>query len=718
MLEDASEQLIAEVAKLRAELAQNRLEISQRRGELSQSRAELAEARRQLATSRTREDVERLIAKALLDAERSRLDREALISSLEFERSRLGALLEKAPAFIAVVRGKDHVIELVNEAFDEIAGHRELLGKPIAVALSELVGQGVFEQLDRALETGERFLAKGMPVRLVRGGRTDQRYVNIMYQSLVEADGSRSGVFVHGVDVTDETIAQLRIRAQFENIPVPTHVWQRVERAGVRQFVLVDYNAAGVQQSRGRIAKHVGDSAEAFFDVDPSVVTDLERCLERGETFQREMDRTLRTTGETRRMVVTYAAAPPDLVIVHTDDVTERRKLELQLRQSQKMEAVGRLAGGIAHDFNNILSVILSYTELNLAVLKHDDPLWADLDQIHEAGLRAVALTRQLLAFSRKQILQPRVLDLNAMVSGLEHMLRRLLGEHIELSLLLTEQPRGVNADPGQVEQVIMNLAINARDAMPAGGKLTIETANIELDDGFAANHLNARPGPHVMLAVTDTGVGMDDATRAQIFEPFFTTKRPEKGTGLGLATVFGIVHQSGGTIWVYSKPGFGTTFKIYLPRAKRRFETNKQVVAARAPGNGSETVLLVEDDEAVRGLVRTILRRHGYTVLEAQNGGEAFLVCEQHPDPIHLLLTDVVMPRMSGRQVAERLLPLRRDMKVLYMSGYTDDAVMLHGVIESGLPFLQKPITSDALLREVRRVLDDGEPIAASAAR
>jgi signal transduction histidine kinase/CheY-like chemotaxis protein len=378
-----------------------------------------------------------------------------------------------------------------------------------------------------------------------------------------------------------------------------------------------------------------------------------------------------------------------------------------QLEQAQKMDAIGRLAGGVAHDFNNLLTVILGRTDILLHPLKPEDPMRRGIELIQRTAVRAADLTRQLLAFSRKQVLEPVVLDLSAVATDMKDMLGRLIGEDIALLTTPTPGLGRVKADRGQIEQVVMNLAVNARDAMPQGGRLILETANVELDDEYVRRHVGARPGPHVMLAVSDTGTGIPREIQAQIFEPFFTTKEQGKGTGLGLATVYGIVKQSGGYIEVDSEPGQGTVFRIYLPRLDAAAVTVDRSVRPAAAAGGTETILLVEDEEGVRELARDILRASGYTVLEARNGAEALLLCERHQGPLDMLLTDVVMPRMSGRELAERLAPLRPELSVLYMSGYTDDAVIRHGVLAAGTAFLQKPFTPAALVQRVRETLD-----------
>ena len=425
-----------------------------------------------------------------------------------------------------------------------------------------------------------------------------------------------------------------------------------------------------------------------------------------GRVVNKKKDGTLYTEDTTISPIRDAGGAITSYVAVKRD-VSATLVLEAQYLQAQKMEAVGRLAGGVAHDFNNVLSVILSYAELIASDLKPADPIRADVEEIKRAGLRAADLARQLLAFSRRQVLEMKVLNLNEILAGMEKMLARLLGADIALTMLPASGLWNVEADPGQVEQVLMNLAVNARDAMPQGGKLTIQTANVELGVDYASTHHEVRPGPYVEIVVSDTGAGMDRDTQAQIFEPFFTTKERGKGTGLGLATVFGIVRQSGGHIWVYSEPGVGTTFKVYFPKAGKAPEIRPSAGAAPQTQRGTETILLVEDDDQVRVLARDILRRSGYVVLEAPNGGEAFLMCEQHGAKIHLLLTDVVLPRMNGRQLAERLAPMRPEMKVLFMSGYTDDAILLHGILDSGVAFLRKPLTPAALTNKVREVLD-----------
>jgi PAS domain S-box-containing protein len=395
--------------------------------------------------------------------------------------------------------------------------------------------------------------------------------------------------------------------------------------------------------------------------------------------------------------------------VVRFVDLTERRRLEDQYRQAQKMEAVGRLAGGVAHDFNNLLTVINGYTDLLLGQLTPDHPLRTSLREIRKAGERATALTAQLLAFSRKQVLAPVVLDLNALITETERMLRRLIREDIALTTDLSPDAGPVKTDPGQLQQVLLNLVVNARDAMPRGGSVTITTRNVQLTRPPAPGDADVRPGPHAQLTVKDTGCGMDEETRGHLFEPFFTTKAPGKGTGLGLATVYGIVKQSGGHIEVESEPGRGTTFRIYLPCVE------EAVARARPPSlpelfkmpTGAETVLLAEDEDRVRALARLALQSSGYTVLEARDGQEALEVCQRHPGPIHLLVTDVVMPRMSGGELADRLAPLRPGLKVLFLSGYADEALLRHGVAQGERAFLQKPFTPAVLARKVREILD-----------
>jgi PAS domain S-box-containing protein len=414
------------------------------------------------------------------------------------------------------------------------------------------------------------------------------------------------------------------------------------------------------------------------------------------------------------RALVRPGESQPYAAVASFVDLTDRRQLESQLLQSQKMEAVGQLAGGVAHDFNNMLTVIGGYSAILLETLDAADANRADVEEIKRAADRAAGLTRQLLAFSRKQVMQPRVLELNTeIIAGLEKMLRRLIGEDIELVTTLGERLGLVSADPGQIEQVIVNLAVNARDAMPEGGRLVIETANVDLGADHAGRHIGVKPGRYVMVAVSDTGCGMSRETMARMFEPFFTTKDKGKGTGLGLSTVYGIVKQSGGDIWVYSEPGQGTSLKVYLPRVEYETEI---VLPTPAPSDhaGSETVLLVEDDETLCVLARRILEARGYMVLEARNGEEALTLCERHEGRIDLVATDVVMPGMNGGMLVERLAAKRPALRVLFMSGYTDDDILRRGIVDPRMAFLPKPFTPETLATKVREVLDGSSSVVA----
>ena len=406
--------------------------------------------------------------------------------------------------------------------------------------------------------------------------------------------------------------------------------------------------------------------------------------------------------------LVRASGGEPLFMIFMVEDITERKRLENHFLQSQKMETVGRLAGGISHDFNNILTVIKGYSQLLLSELNEDHPLRENLEEIKKATERAEDLTRQLLAFSRRQVMEMKVIGLNHLIKNLEKMLRRVIGEDIELTTVLTDDLGRIKTDPAQIEQVILNLAVNARDAMPSGGKLTLETTNVELDKDYAHTHISVAPGRYVMLSVSDTGCGMTPEVKERIFEPFFTTKGQGKGTGLGLSTVYGIVKQSGGNIWVYSEPGEGTTFKIYIPRVEEEIDALPSQEEILDLPKGNETVLLVEDDPSVWNLADRFLRGQGYKVLGATNGNEAIQIAQEHlKEKIHLLLTDMVMPQMGGKELVGRFKSLHPEIKVLFISGYTDSAITHHGLSEPDTALLQKPFLLTSLAIKVREVLD-----------
>jgi two-component system cell cycle sensor histidine kinase/response regulator CckA len=916
--------------------------------------------------------------RALLEREGAGREREALERALQTERDRFGSLFEQAPAFIAWARGPGHVFEGANRAYYQLVGHRDIIGKPVADAVPEVVSHGLGPALDMVLATGTPFVADGMSMLLQRmpGAEPEERFLNFVFQPLVEADGTRSGVFCHGVDVTTQVRATEALRAReayhrmvLDSLPVivyraeatPPHepiyvsraveslgfaydewvarrdmwdsrlhpddrarvrrmtrealenampldlryrlvakdgtvrwfhdrgelvpdrdgehcVWQgimmditgqcvaeealRATEARARTIVETAYEGIWVVDAVGvttyanaRMCEMLGYPAEqvvgrTLFDFMPPAeafeartlfarrqrgISDIHEFTFRrsdgselfvllstsplvdadGEftgalamatdiTARRSMEQALRESEARFRHVIANAPGMvyqfvyrPDgtrgytfvsegarelfgidpeaalrdsdalLHIIHPDereqlrhraravaheggdfrwegravlasgeerfvevvardhrtadgsvlsdglvvDVTERRQLEEQFRQAQKMEAVGRLAGGVAHDFNNLLTVIKTSTNFLLDDLDPADPRREDARQVADAADRAAGLTRQLLAFSRKQVLEPQVVDVDTVVSNLRPMLARLIGEDVDVQVRLAQSAGTVLADVGQLEQVLINLAVNARDAMPDGGRLTIETSEVTIDERAAMSYGRRErcalvPGRYVMLAVSDTGTGMSPEVRARIFEPFYTTKEIGKGTGLGLSTVYGIVKQSGGHVWAYSEPGHGTVFKVYLPRlgdqppaALRR--------TGESPARGTETVLLVEDDDTVRQLTSRILERHGYQVLASSNGRDALSQATGHGGPIHLILTDVVMPEMGGRALSERLTTVRPEAVVIYMSGYTDDEVLRRGMLGPGSLFIQKPFETSALLRLLRDALD-----------
>jgi PAS domain S-box-containing protein len=638
--------------------------------------------------------------------------------TLRRERFLVDTLMEHVPDFIYFKDAESRFLR-INRAFAQRVGLRDP---------AEAVGKTDYDlfardHADAAWRDEQEIIRSGRPVLNLEERETwtdrPSAWVSTTKMPLRDAVGRVVGTFGISRDITERKEAQLAL--------------QESETRFRTAFMTVADAHYIATRDDGRILE-VNDRFEDVFGYAREEAlgrTSLELGLYVNPEDRSRMVAELRLKGQVRELellarrkggeiipvqisVSELAMGDQPLILGVVRNLTAQKRagealkdLEEQFRQAQRLEAVGRLAGGVAHDFNNILTAISGYTELLLEDFRGNDPRRADLEEIRSAAQRAAALTRQLLAFSRKQVLQPRVLALNEVVEGLEKMLRRLIGEDVTLELALGTALGAVRADPGQIEQVILNLAVNARDAMQDGGRLTIETANVELDAADAGEHADAIPGPYVMLAVSDTGTGMSAEIQSHIFEPFFTTKELGKGTGLGLATVHGIVTQSGGRVLVYSEPGQGTTFKILLPRVEPAAEDATNAPAPRPVEGGRETVLVAEDDAAVREVVAKSLTNRGYTVLRAPDGQTALEMAHGLAGRVDLLLTDIVMPGITGRELAQTLAVEHPKLRVLFMSGYTDDAVVRRGVLEEGMPFLQKPFTSDALALKVREVLD-----------
>ncbi len=600
------------------------------------------------------------------------------------------------------------IITLFNPGAEKIFGYSrdEAIGKPLDSLIPERFREAHRAHVHVFLNSPDSLRAMGQRTTIFGQRKDGREFPAEASISKFEAGGEKV-LTVRLRDVSEKQLAERGMR----------------ELAAIVRWsddAIVGENLEGVITSwNGGAEKIYGYSAEEVIGKHASLLLPPERHDEVAQNISRahagegfRMD-TTRLAKDGRLIDVSLTVSPirdskGEVAGMSTSarDISERKKLEEQLRQSQKMEAIGRLAGGIAHDFNNLLSIIVGYTYVLQTSLPEDDTLRGSAQQVMHAAEKASALTRQLLAFSRRQVMQTEVIDVNDILSSMEKLLPRLIGEDVDLRVVRAPDVPHVKADPSQIEQVLMNLVVNARDAMPNGGKLTIETADVYFDPLEAAHH-GVKPGRYLLLAVSDTGMGMDAQTRSQIFEPFFTTKEPGRGTGLGLATVYGIVSQSNGYIWVYSEPGQGSTFKIYLPSTAAAAEPSRISHGPQLSVAGSETILLVEDEENLRTLIEQVLTRHGYKVLVAANGEEGLATARAHQDDIHLLLTDVVMPRLGGKNLADILCRGNPDLSVLFMSGYTNNSLDHIGAMEPGTSFLQKPFTPDVLLRKVREVLN-----------
>jgi two-component system, cell cycle sensor histidine kinase and response regulator CckA len=650
-----------------------------------------------------------------LEKANDRLERAS--AELDKERVQLREMIRMSPAFIASVEGPHAIFTMANDPFYDLVGPRNLIGLPLREALPEIGAQGIAELVGKVYTTGQSLGGDEVHIRLRRGenGPLEDRFVSFVYQPLMGPQWQVTGVLVCGVDLTEQVLARKAAEASATDFRLMAETIRQVfwvaDAAGDLLYISPAAEAVwGCSAEKILAAKGWMDTIAAE-DQPRIAATYIEERVVSG-TYDTEY-RIVRPDGNVRWIrdrayPVRDEAGEIDRIVGIAEDVTDRRALEMQLRQSQKMEAIGRLAGGIAHDFNNMLTAIGGHAQLLEGELPRESPLHQHIEIIRMAADRSAALTRQLLAFSRKQILQPRVVELNAVIASIEPMLRRMIGEDIEVRTALQPDIPPIFADPSQIEQVLMNLIVNARDAMPAGGKLTLTTAEAELsEEYFTARQVVGRPGRYAMLAVSDNGVGMDPIIVARIFEPFFTTKPAGKGTGLGLSTVYGIVKQTQGFVWVYSEPGQGSTFKVYLPLA-RQVDGRDAASRENEPyaAEIAATVLVVEDDPSVRSLVTRVLQRAGYEVLQAAEAGVAAALATDYREPIDLLITDVVLPSMNGPAVADLVCKAHPETQVLFMSGYTDEAIVHHEVLAPGTEFLEKPFTPRQLLGRVQEIL------------
>jgi len=657
-------------------------------------------------------------------------ERKRALEALREREESYQRIVEISPDAILVHR--DGVIDFVNNAGVEMIGaasKAELIGKSVFYRIPPAYRESMVARVGR-LQQGE--FPPPIEIKLTRfdGSEIDCEVLSVPF-----GRGDHTAVQVIARDITRRKLAeQEQTRLQGERDQLLEQLQLQMEFMPFA-FLLTDANFLttywnpAAERIFGFTKEEVLGTHSPRLIVPPesqAVVEEILKSTANGESLSSSFGDNVTKDG--RRITCEWYTAPlkkADGTFVGmmsmAQDVTEQKQAaqalqeahereqakEVQLRQSQKMDAIGQLAGGVAHDFNNLLTVITGYSELSLRRMAADDPLRKNIEGITKAGVRAAGLTRQLLAFSRRQMLQAKVLDLNSVVREMDAMLQRLIGEDMDLVTLLQPSLGQIKADPGQLEQVLLNLVVNARDAMPDGGKITIETSQTYLDEPYAREHVAVQPGRYVVLTVSDSGIGMDAETQKRIFDPFFTTKEVGKGTGLGLSTVYGIVKQSEGSIWVYSELGTGTTFKVYLPRVDEVGESKEFAGDSRSVPGGSETILLVEDEDLLRSLAVQILEEFGYAVITAANGEEGLRICKEFEGRIDLVISDVVMPRMSGRELAEHIAVLRPETRVLFMSGYTDDAIVRHGILEEDMAFIQKPFLPEALARKARELLD-----------